>query len=56
MARTLRLEYPGALYYLTARGDNKAGIFLDDEDRNRFLKYLGAEIRNSIDINKPLYN
>jgi len=44
MARPLRLEYPGALYHLTARGDNKAGIFLDDEDRNRFLKYLGAEI------------
>lgn len=44
MARPLRLEYPGALYHLTARGDNKTGIFLDDEDRNRFLKYLGTEI------------
>jgi REP element-mobilizing transposase RayT len=44
MARPLRLEYPGALYHLTARGDNKAEIFLDNEDRNRFLKYLGIEV------------
>jgi REP element-mobilizing transposase RayT len=37
MARPLRLEYPGALYHVTARGNARQDIFRDDEDRQRFL-------------------
>jgi putative transposase len=44
MALPLRLEYAGALYHLTAPGDARADIFLDDDDRRRFLELLGKEI------------
>lgn len=40
MARPLRLEFPGALYHVTARGNARQAIFLDDEDRHRFLAVL----------------
>ena len=41
MARPLRIEYPGALYHLTARGNARTPIFLDDEDKSLFLTILG---------------
>ena len=41
MARQLRLEYAGAVYHVMSRGDRQEAIFLDDEDRRRFLKTLG---------------
>ncbi|MEC4890009.1 MAG: transposase [Nitrospira sp.] len=44
MARQLRLEYPGALYHLTARGNEQQSIFHDDTDRQHFLTLLGREI------------
>src|SRR4030067_279618 len=44
MSRPLRLEYAGALYHLTARGNARADIFADDDDRGLFLKLLGQEI------------
>lgn len=37
MARPLRLEFPGALYHVTSRGDRREDIYLDDTDRVRFL-------------------
>jgi len=40
MARPLRIEYEGALYHITTRGNARAAIFLADEDRNLFLKTL----------------
>ena len=40
MARPLRIEYEGAVYHLTARGNARAKIFLDDEDRTLFLKTI----------------
>ena len=33
MTRPLRLEFAGALYHLTARGDRQEPIFEDDQDR-----------------------
>ena len=45
MTRPLRLEFAGALYHLTARGDRQEPIFLDDTDRRRFLDLLGKEIQ-----------
>lgn len=41
MARPLRLEFPGALYHLTARGNARQEIYLDDRDRAAFLWILG---------------
>ncbi len=38
MARPLRIEYPGALYHVTARGNARADIFLEDADRVRLLE------------------
>jgi putative transposase len=40
MSRPLRLEFPGAIYHVTARGNAQAAIFLDDEDRQLFLDVL----------------
>ncbi|MDH4081873.1 MAG: transposase [Nitrospira sp.] len=44
MARPLRLEFSGALYHLTARGNAQQPIFLDETDRQRFLHLLGREV------------
>ena len=43
MARPLRIEFAGALYHLTSRGDRREDIFLDDADRAMFLEVL-AEV------------
>ncbi|MFH1142544.1 MAG: transposase [Candidatus Uhrbacteria bacterium] len=40
MARPLRVEYPGALYHVTSRGNAKNSIFLTDKDRFCFLEIL----------------
>ncbi|MRW84638.1 addiction module toxin RelE [Pseudoduganella sp. FT26W] len=41
MTRPLRLEFPGALYHVTSRGDRKALIYMDDIDRSVWLQTLG---------------
>ncbi len=40
MARPLRIEYPGAVYHVTSRGNRKKPIFKDDQDRENFLNTL----------------
>ena len=40
MARPLRIEFPGALYHVTARGNARQDIFVDDQDRQVFLSVL----------------
>lgn len=40
MARPLRVEYEGAIYHVTIRGNDRRNIFLDDRDRQRFLDRL----------------
>jgi putative transposase len=40
MTRPLRLEFPGALYHVTSRGNARAAIYADDADRERFLALL----------------
>jgi putative transposase len=37
MARPLRIEYDGALYHVTSRGNDRKAIFKDDSDRELFL-------------------
>jgi REP element-mobilizing transposase RayT len=41
MARPLRIQYPGAVYHVMARGNHGQEIFLDDRDRQCFLETLG---------------
>jgi REP element-mobilizing transposase RayT len=40
MARPLRIEFAGAVYHVTSRGNAKQAIFIDDEDRGRFVDVL----------------
>ena len=40
MARQLRIEFPGALYHVMARGNERRIIFVDDDDRRLFLEEL----------------
>jgi REP element-mobilizing transposase RayT len=44
MARPLRIEFPGALYHVTARGNARQDIFLNDEDRQQFLGMLARVV------------
>jgi putative transposase len=44
MARPLRIQYPGALYHLTNRGNERKRIFRDDEDRQQFLAILSKAL------------
>lgn len=43
MARPLRIEFAGALYHVTSRGDRQEAVYEDDEDREVFLRTL-AEV------------
>ncbi|MGQ0654743.1 MAG: transposase [Betaproteobacteria bacterium] len=44
MARPLRIEYAGALYHITSRGNARAAIYVDDADRRIFLRFLASAI------------
>ncbi|MFB1490926.1 MULTISPECIES: transposase [unclassified Thiocapsa] len=46
MARPLRLEFPGALYHVTSRGNERRPIFLGDADTDRgtFLDTLSQTV------------
>ena len=37
MSRPLRIEFPGAVYHVTARGNRRESIFADDQDRVALL-------------------
>ena len=40
MTRPIRIEYEGAVYHVTARGNERRAIFRDDEDRQEYLETL----------------
>jgi REP element-mobilizing transposase RayT len=40
MARQLRIEFNGAFYHITSRGNLRDRIFFEDKDRERFLEIL----------------
>jgi putative transposase len=42
MARPLRLEFAGALYHVTSRGDGREDIYLSDEDRQAWVETFAA--------------
>jgi len=40
MARPIRIEYPGALYHVISRGNDHHDLYLDDQDRQKFLDWI----------------
>ena len=58
MARSVRLEYPGAVYHVLCRGDRRQAIFSADPDREMFLATLErAEVvtlgRGKVTVHDP---
>lgn len=45
MSRPLRIEYAGAVYHITSRGNEKKPVFKDDHDREVFLRTLQHVIK-----------
>ena len=54
MARKLRLQYEGAIYHVTVRGNGRRSIFTEDGDRERLLWRL-SESRELYDVRIYLY-
>jgi REP element-mobilizing transposase RayT len=44
MPRGPRIDFPGAIHHVYARGIEKRDIFLDDTDRDSFLRRVGANL------------
>lgn len=44
MARPLRIEYPGAFYHVTSRGNEQKDVFKSRRDREQFLSYLESAV------------
>lgn len=44
MSRPLRIEFPGAIYHVTSRGDRREPIFRGDEDRQQLLGIAGEAL------------
>jgi hypothetical protein len=44
MARPQRIAYEGAVYHVTARGNERRAIFRDDADHECFLRVLGESV------------
>lgn len=40
MAKPLRIEFAGALYHVTSRGNERKAIYFDDQDREKSLDLL----------------
>jgi len=40
MSRPLRIEYPGAFYHVTSRGNERKMVFQSTRDREKYLTYL----------------
>jgi len=40
MSRPLRIEYAGAFYHVTSRGNERKAVFRSQRDREKFLSYL----------------
>lgn len=42
MGRSLRIEYSGAFYHVTSRGNEQKDVFKSQKDREKFLSYLAS--------------
>lgn len=47
MSRPLRVEYPGAIYFITSKTPDSVIAFHDDRDRVRFLDILAKTVKRS---------
>jgi REP element-mobilizing transposase RayT len=45
MPRPPRIDFPGALYHVTSRGNGRADILWNDDDRERFVGQLSHHLR-----------
>jgi len=54
MSRPLRIEFHGALYHVTSRGDRREPIYRDDEDRRIYLDVL-AQAMDRFDAKVSAY-
>jgi REP element-mobilizing transposase RayT len=48
MARPLRIQFPGGLYHVTARGNGRQPLFAADPDRERFLTVLARVVAHCL--------
>ena len=44
MARPLRIEYPGAFYHVTSRGNEQKDVCKSHKDREKFLSYVESAV------------
>ena len=44
MGRPLRIEYHGAYYHVTSRGNERKDVFKSQNDREQFLRYLESAV------------
>ena len=50
MPRAVRIAYPGAVYHVIDRGNDREDVFFDDDDRRYYLDLLcGA----AAEFNRP---
>jgi REP element-mobilizing transposase RayT len=54
MARPIRIEYEGAVYHVTLRGNERRPIFKTDGDRERFIQTLSDSVER-YDVRLYLY-
>ncbi len=45
MSRPLRIEFPGAAYHITSRGNEKKAIFRNDQDKKSYLELLALVVK-----------
>jgi len=45
MSRPLRIEFAGALYHVTSRGDGREAIFLSEADKHLFLDVMSKVVQ-----------
>jgi len=45
MTRPLRIEFPGAVYHVTSRGDRREAIYDDDVDRQAFIDVVALALK-----------
>ena len=44
MSRPVRIEFPGAHYHVTSKGNREQNAFVDDKDRTAFLNIIESVV------------
>jgi hypothetical protein len=48
MPGKMRVQFPGAIYHVMSRGDQRDDIFFDDVDRHDFIKTSPKPVRRQL--------